>query len=63
MIHYIKGKITETAQGMVVIENGGIGYEVSVPLGDAAFLAKDQEVTLYTTMQVKEDEREVESND
>lgn len=56
MIHYIKGKITETAQGMVVIENGGIGYEVSVPLGDAAFLAKDQEVTLYTTMQVKEDD-------
>ena len=56
MIHYIKGKITETSQGMVVIENGGIGYEVHVPLGDAAFLAQDQEVTLYTTMQVKEDD-------
>ena len=36
MIHYIKGKITETGQGMVVIENNGIGYEVYVPLGDAA---------------------------
>ena len=56
MIHYIKGKITETSQGMVVIENGGIGYEVHVPLGAAAFLAQDQEVTLYTTMQVKEDD-------
>ena len=56
MIHYIKGLITETSQGMVVIENGGIGYEVHVPLGDAAFLARDQEVTLYTTMQVKEDD-------
>ncbi len=56
MIHYIKGKITETMPGMVIIENGGIGYEVSVPLGDKAFMAGDEEVTIYTTMQVKEDD-------
>ena len=55
MIHYIKGTITETLQGMVVIENNGIGYEVYVPLGDAAYKAGDQEVTIYTSMQVKED--------
>ena len=55
MIHYIKGKITETGQGMVVIENNGIGYEVYVPLGDAAYKASDGEVTIYTSMQVKED--------
>ena len=56
MIHYIKGKITETMPGMVIIENGGIGYEVSVPLGDKAFMAGDEEVTIYITMQVKEDD-------
>jgi len=56
MIHYIKGRITETSQGLVVIENNGIGYEVHVPQGDAAFLAGDEEVTIYTTMQVKEDD-------
>ena len=55
MIHYIKGKITETVQGMIVVENNGIGYEVYVPLGDAAYKAGDEEVTIYTSMQVKED--------
>ena len=56
MIHHIKGIITESGQGYVVIENGGIGYEVNVPLGDAAYLAGKEEITLYTTMQVKEDD-------
>ena len=56
MIHYIKGKITETGQGFVVIENNGMGFEVNVPLGDAAFMAGDEEVTIYTNMQVKEDD-------
>ena len=56
MIHYIKGKITETGQGYVVIENNGMGFEVNVPLGDAAYMAADEEVTIYTTMQVKEDD-------
>ena len=55
MIHYIKGKITETVQGMIVVENNGIGYEVYVTLGDAAYKAGDEEVTIYTSMQVKED--------
>ena len=57
MIHYIKGKITETGSGYVVIENSGIGFMVSVPLGDAAYKAMENEpVTLYTSMQVKEDD-------
>lgn len=57
MIHYIKGIITETGSGYVVIENSGIGFMVSVPLGDAAYrAAPDIPVTLYTSMQVKEDD-------
>ena len=28
MIHYIKGTITETGSGYVVIENSGIGFMV-----------------------------------
>ena len=56
MIHSIKGKITETGQGFVIIENGGIGFFVNVPLGDAAYLAADEEITLFTAMQVKEDD-------
>ena len=39
MIHYIKGTITETGSGYVVIENSGLGFLVIVPLGVAAYKA------------------------
>ena len=56
MIHYIKGTITEKEQDYVVVENSGVGFLVYVPLGDAAYLDSDGPVTLYTSMQVKEDD-------
>ena len=57
MIHYIKGVITETLPGKVVIENGGIGYEVYVPDNSAAYLTgKNELTTLYTAMIVREDD-------
>ena len=57
MIHYIKGVVTETMPGMVVIENGGIGYQVFVPDSSAAYLSKENEViTMYTAMIVREDD-------
>lgn len=56
MIHYVKGTITEKEQGYVVVENSGVGFLVYVPLGDAAYLESDGPVTLYTSMQVKEDD-------
>lgn len=57
MIHYIKGVVTETMPGMVIIENGGIGYQVYVPDNSSAYLTKDNEViTLYTAMIVREDD-------
>ena len=57
MLHYIKGIITETMPGMVCIENQGIGFEVNVPDGSGAFLAREGElVTLYTAMLVREDD-------
>ena len=56
MIHYVKGTITEKEQGYVVVENSGVGFLVYVPLGDAAYLENDGPVTLYTSMQVKEDD-------
>lgn len=57
MIHYIKGVITETLPGKVIIENGGIGYEVCVPDNSAAYLRSENEQTiLYTAMIVREDD-------
>lgn len=57
MIHYIKGRVTETYDGGVVVENNGIGYELTVPALSAVYMAPaDQEVTVYTAMIVREDD-------
>ncbi len=58
MLHYIKGTVEEALPGMLVIECGGLGYEVNVADGCRAALAagSGEEVTLYTAMIVKEDD-------
>ncbi len=57
MIHYIRGRITETFALGIVIECGGIGYEVTVPALSALYMAPaDKEVTVYTAMVVREDD-------
>ena len=57
MIHYIKGRITETTDTGVVIERNGIGYELTVPSLSAVYMAPpDQGVTVYTAMIVREDD-------
>ena len=57
MLHYIKGKFTMRIEGGVVVEAGGLGYEVAVPDNSAVYLAQEGEaVTLYLYMAVREDD-------
>lgn len=42
--------------GGIVIENGGIGYEIFVPNASEAYLSHQEEVLIYTTMVVREDD-------
>lgn len=57
MLRYIKGKITMKYEGGIVVENGGIGYEIAIPANSALYLAKEDEpVLVYTAMIVKEDD-------
>lgn len=57
MFHYIKGNITMKFEGGVVIEAGGIGYEVYVPDNSSVYLADSNEkVLVYTAMIVREDD-------
>lgn len=57
MFHYIKGNITMKFEGGVVIETGGIGYEVFVPDNSSVYLADSREtVLLFTVMIVREDD-------
>jgi Holliday junction DNA helicase RuvA len=57
MLHFIKGKLAMHFAGGVVIETGGLGYEVYVPDNSSVYLAKEStEVMIYTAMIVREDD-------
>jgi len=57
MFHYIKGNVTMKFDGGVVVEAGGIGYEIYVPDNSSLYLADGKETVLvYTAMIVREDD-------
>ena len=60
MIYYVKGILTEYTEDGVVIEAGGIGYQITVPVSLMAELPQPgEEVRLYTYYQVTEDARKL----
>ena len=57
MLHYIKGKLIMRIEGGVVVETGGIGFEINVPDNSAVYLAGEGDtVTLFLNMIVREDD-------
>ncbi len=57
MYAYIRGKMVSTDGNVAVIDAGGIGYEISVSTNTAVKLpSRDKEVTLFTYLNVREDE-------
>lgn len=56
MIHFVKGKLDTVSENMVVVENGGIGFEIMVPLSVVSSLPQaGNEVKIYTYTYVRED--------
>ncbi len=56
MIYYIRGILTEYTEEGVVLEAGGVGYQITVPTSLLAELpSPGEEVKLYTYYQVAED--------
>lgn len=56
MISFIKGKLADIQAGSVIIEVGGIGYKVQVPLSLQYRLpAMGSEIMLHTSLVVRED--------
>lgn len=55
MFGYIKGKVAEITEGTVILENGGIGYEIICTAAAVARLSEEKEGVVYTYLQVKED--------
>ncbi len=56
MISYIKGPLIDIWEDMIVVEAGGIGYNIHVPVSVIEALPKTgTEVRIYTSLQVRED--------
>jgi Holliday junction DNA helicase RuvA len=57
MIHYIKGELAFKLEDRIVVETGGVGFEIFVPSNSGIYSAREgEEVRVYTLMIVKEDD-------
>lgn len=55
MIGYVSGKVISNDENTVLIENGGIGYEVNCSAAALSRMLRERGGGLYTYLQVKED--------
>ncbi|AYA99847.1 Holliday junction branch migration protein RuvA [Lachnoanaerobaculum umeaense] len=55
MIAYIKGIVIEKSIDNVIVECGGLGYEVFVSVRDIEKITKGSEVLLHTYLKISED--------
>lgn len=56
MIGRLSGRIAELGPGELVLDVGGVGYELRVPVSAHAWLAGRPEATLYVHTHVREDQ-------
>ncbi|MGB2760170.1 Holliday junction branch migration protein RuvA [Maribacter stanieri] len=55
MIHHLRGKLVEKNPTHVIIECGGVGYFVNISLNTFSKLPEQENISVYTHLQVKED--------
>ncbi|APQ17839.1 Holliday junction branch migration protein RuvA [Maribacter hydrothermalis] len=55
MIHHLRGKLVEKNPTHVIIECGGVGYFVNISLNTFSKLLEQENISLFTHLQVKED--------
>ncbi len=55
MIGYLKGNVLSASDGVVLLETGGVGYELVCSGAAFAKLVTDKKGEVYTSMQVRED--------
>lgn len=59
MIAHVFGVVAEKFGSSVIVDVGGVGYEVAVPLGDYEKLTLESDVRLYTYHHVREQSQEL----
>jgi len=55
MIHHLRGKLIEKNPTHVIIECGGVGYFVNISLNTFSKIPEQENISLFTHLQVKED--------
>ncbi len=55
MIHHLRGKLVEKNPTHVVVECGGVGYFVNISLNTFSKLPEQENISIYTHLQIKED--------
>ena len=55
MITHVKGRLVEKATTSVVIESNGIGYLINISLNTFSQIPDNENLKLYTHLQIKED--------
>ncbi|MFM2393811.1 MAG: hypothetical protein RLZZ546_1793, partial [Bacteroidota bacterium] len=56
MIGYLKGKIAHKTPAYIYLETAGVGYHVNISLSTFSKLEGLQEATIFTHLQVREDD-------
>lgn len=57
MIGFLRGTLADKGDGYIIIDVNGVGYQVYVPANTTAYLnAEGEEVLVYTSMMVREDD-------
>ena len=55
MIGYIKGRVISNNDNIILLENGGIGYEITCSVSAFSKMMQEREGGIFTYLQVKED--------
>jgi Holliday junction DNA helicase RuvA len=55
MIHHLRGKLVEKNPTHIIIECGGVGYFVNISLNTFSKLPAQENVSIFTHLQIKED--------
>lgn len=55
MISYIKGIVTFIGENNIILDNNGIGYDICMPSKDLSSIYLNDEIQVFTFLQVKED--------
>jgi Holliday junction DNA helicase RuvA len=55
MIAHIQGKLIEKTPTEVIIDCGGVGYQVNISLHTYSLLPQSENIKLFTYLQIKED--------